>query len=100
MDAITPGAPPGDDDQVADARLRGTPAARRETDRATEHEGICHVPLVEQRRTIDRGDAHLVAIVGDAGHHSRVDALWWQRPRRERVRRCLEWAEAEDIGIG
>src|SRR5688500_7992695 len=100
MDAVTPGAPPGDDDQVSDARLRGTPAARRETDRATEHEGIRYIPRVEQRRAVDRGDAHLVAVVGDAGHHSRVDALWWQRSRRERVRRCFERTEAEDVGVG
>ena len=100
MDAVTPGAPSGDDDQVAHARLGGPPAARRETDRATEHERVRHIPLVEQGRSVDRGDTHLVAVVGDAGHHPRVDPLRRQSPRREGVRRCIERTEAEDIGIG
>ena len=100
MDAVAPGAPAGDDDQVADARLRGPPTARREADRAAEDERIRQVPLVEQRRAVDRGDAHVVAVVGDAGHDPRVDPLGWQRSRREGVRRCIERAEAEDVGVG
>src|SRR5215207_10046052 len=100
MDAITPGAPPGDDDEVANAGLYGAPAARRKADRATEDEWIRHIPLVEQRRAVDRGDTHLVTVVGDAGHHARVDALRWQGSRRECLRRYIERTEAEDIRVG
>jgi hypothetical protein len=100
VDAVASGAPPGDDDEVADAGLRWPPAARGETDRATENERVCHVPLIEQRRAVDRGDAHLVSVVGDAGHHSGIDALWWQRSRGEHLWRCLERTEAEDVGVG
>src|SRR4051812_30031906 len=100
MDAIAPGTAPGDDNQVAGSRLGGTATARRETDCATEDERIGYVPPVEQRRAVDGGDTHLVAIVGDAGHHTRVDPLRWQRSRRECVRRCIERAEAEDVSVG
>src|SRR4051812_13744211 len=100
MDTVAPGTPPRDNNEVTGSRLGGTATAWRETDRATEDERISHVPLVEQRRAVDGRDTHLVAVIGDAGHHACVDPLRWQGSRRQCVRRSIKWAEAEDIGVG
>src|SRR4051812_1113013 len=100
MDAVAASAAASHDDQVTNLRLRWPPATRRETDRATEHERVPYVAGVEQGCAVDGGDTHLVAVIGDAGDHALVNPLRGQRTWRKDLRRSIERAEAEDIGVG
>jgi hypothetical protein len=100
VDAVAPGAPAGDDHEVAGAHLLVQAVDGQQADAAAVDQRVAHVALVEADRAVDRGDAHAVAVVAHAGD----DALH----HAPRVQRALGQArggqvgrpEAEDVRVG
>ena len=100
MDAVAAGAPAQHHDQVAGARVLGDFVARNQPRRSGEHQRIADVARIEMHRSVDRRDAHAVAVIAHAGDHARHDAARMQRARGQRVVIRVGHAEAEDVGIG
>lgn len=72
----------------------------RNTHTPAVDQGIGHIVLIVEDGTRDRGDAHLVAVVLDAGDDATGDAPWMQRTAGDAVSVQVERAEAEHVGVG
>ena len=92
--------PPSDDAQVAGLRLRAVRALGRDAHAAAVDQRIGDVVFVVENRPVDGGDAHLVAVVLDAGDHATRDAARVERAFRHVAIRHIQRAEAEHVGVG
>ena len=100
MQTVTPGAPSQDHDEIAGSRLTRVRVARRNAHASAIDQRIGYVAGVKNDGTIDRGNAHLVAIVLDARYHPVVDAPRMQNTRRKLPHLDTQGAETEYVGIG
>ena len=99
VDAVAAGPPADGDDPVAglDA-LRGH-APRQDADRAAEDQRVGQVARIDRQGTVDRRDAHAVAVVAHAGDDSLEDALRVEDAGREAIRVQVGRGHAEDIRV-
>ena len=83
MNAVAPRAASHRDDEVAGMDLLLDLADRNHRGRAAIDQRVAEVSLVEEDRTVHRGDAHAVAVVAhardDSLHHGlRVESPRWE----------------------
>ena len=91
-DAVAPGGASEHDHTVAGERAVVDRSARRRADAAGEHEWVGGVGRVVEDRAGDRGQADLVAVVGDAVDHAVADA--------PRVQRAVGEVGEGEVGSG
>ena len=71
-----------------------------QTHAAAEHQRIGGIAGVVEDRAVDGGDAHLVAIVFDAGHDASRDAARMQHAGGHFRVGHVQRAKAKDVGVG
>ncbi len=98
--AVAPGASADHHDQVAGPRAGAVAAARQNPQAAAEHQRVRGVAGVIEHGPVDGGDAHLIAVVLDAGGHASRDAQRVQHTRLKRLVRQVRRAEAQHVGVG
>ena len=97
MDAIAARAATDSYYQVARHRLLFNLVDRDDADVSAVHKWISKVAVVKVYSTIDRRDAHAIAIVSDARHDPFHDATRMQYRRRQIVRVKVGGCKAENV---
>ena len=99
VNAVAAGAASDRDDQVARMNFLLALVDRDHRHGPAIDQRVPEIPFVKEDGSVDGRNPHPVAVVADTGHDSLHHQLRMQRPRRQRVVRCIGRREAEDIAV-
>ena len=99
VDAVAAGPAADGDDPVARLDFLESFAAGQHTHRAAEDQRVGQVARVDRERPVDRGDAHPVAVVANAGDDPLEHALGMEHAGGKLVGRQVGRGHAEDVGV-
>ena len=100
MDAVAAGAAAGHHDEVARLHRGIGVTPRHDADGAAEHQRIADVARVERDGAGDRGDAHPIAVVADAGGHAGEQPPGMDHAGWDVGRRGVGRGDAEHVEVG
>ncbi len=100
MNTVSSRPAPDHDDNVAALLMLEALVFIHQADITAVHQWISKVPLVEINSTVDRRDAHPVAVITNAGNHTLHNPSRMKHALGYFFEFFIRWPETENIGVG